>query len=278
MGRHRVVVPLGVVLLVAGLVLLAAGHAAGPVSAGGRTGAAVPSEDTGSPEGPEGPGGTDGVESEAEQRQAGRQLYLTSCVSCHGVDGVGSDAGPSLQAAGAAAADFYLRTGRMPLAAPTVQAPVKPVAYTDQEIRQLVAYVASLGDGPPIPEVDLDAADLALGGELYLANCAACHNSAGIGGALSYGQHAPSLWSVEPTQIAEAVRIGPGQMPVFGPETISDAELDSIVRYVRYLQEPERPGGLSLGGAGPVPEGFVAWIVGIGVLVLLIRWITREHV
>lgn len=208
---------------------------------------------------------------------AGEQLYLTGCVSCHGVRGAGTTNGPSLEAAGEAAADFYLRTGRMPLAAPAVQALQKPVAYDDAQIRALVAYVGSLGNGPRIPEVDESRGEVAEGSQLYLANCAACHNSAGIGGALSYGAHAPSLWSVEPTQIAEAVRIGPGQMPVFGPETLSDQQVDSIVRYVRYLQEPEHPGGLSLGGAGPVPEGFVAWTVGIGVLLLLIRWITRDH-
>jgi ubiquinol-cytochrome c reductase cytochrome c subunit len=208
---------------------------------------------------------------------AGEELYLTSCVSCHGVDGKGTDNGPSLEASGAAAADFMLRTGRMPLAAPAVQAPQKPVAYDDLQIRQLVAYVASLGTGPAIPSVDPSAGDLAEGSDLYLSNCAACHNSSGIGGALSYGNHAPSLLSVEPTQIAEAMRIGPGQMPVFGPDTISDEQVDSIVRYVQYLQEPEHPGGLRLGGAGPVPEGFVAWLVGLGVLLLFARWITREH-
>jgi ubiquinol-cytochrome c reductase cytochrome c subunit len=246
-----------------GLAILAMGGAAG---AGERTGAGL---------GPDGTAAPDA--DEAQLAEAGRELYLTACVSCHGVDGIGTSYGPSLHEAGAASADFYLRTGRMPLASPSIQAPQKPVAYSDQQIRELVAYVATLGDGPAIPEIDPDSADIALGGELFLANCAACHNSAGIGGALSYGQHAPSLWSVEPTQIAEAVRIGPGQMPVFGPETITDEELDAIVRYVQYLQDPEKPGGLQLGGAGPVPEGFVAWVVGIGVLVLLIRWITRRH-
>jgi len=246
--------------------LVVVGLQPGGAQAGERTDAGLP------------PGGADApTADEAELISAGQQLYLTACVSCHGVGGVGTQSGPDLRASGAAAADFYLRTGRMPLAAPSVQAPQKPVAYDDQQIRELVAYVASLGNGPPIPEVDTEAASIAEGGQLFLANCAACHNSAGIGGALSYGQHAPSLWDVQATQIAEAVRIGPGQMPVFGPETITDEQLSSIVRYVEYLQEPERPGGLSLGGAGPVPEGFVAWIVGVGVLLLLIRWITREH-
>jgi ubiquinol-cytochrome c reductase cytochrome c subunit len=208
---------------------------------------------------------------------AGEQLYLTGCVSCHGVEGAGTDQGPPLTTSGAAYADFMLRTGRMPLAAPAPQSPQKPPAYDDRQIEQLVAYVASLGNGPPIPDVQPDRGDLAEGSQLYLANCAACHNASGIGGALSYGNEAPSLLSVAPTQIGEAVRVGPGQMPVFGPETLTSEQVDSIARYVGYLQEPEHPGGLRLGGAGPVPEGFIAWLVGLGALLVLAGWITRER-
>jgi ubiquinol-cytochrome c reductase cytochrome c subunit len=204
----------------------------------------------------------------------GEVLYLTGCAGCHGARGEGTERGPSLEGVGAAAADFMLRTGRMPLAAPTPQAPSKPPAYDDAEIEALVEHVAGFGDGPAIPVVDLDGADLQLGGELYRANCAACHNAAGIGGALSYGRDAPSLHHVGPTQIAEAVRIGPGQMPVFSEETFDQEELDAIVRYVRYLAEPENPGGAALGGAGPIPEGFVAVLAGLGALVLVARWVT----
>jgi ubiquinol-cytochrome c reductase cytochrome c subunit len=206
----------------------------------------------------------------------GPTLYLIGCAGCHGVDGRGTDQGPTLENVGAAAADFMLRTGRMPLASPSPQAPSKPPAYGDRDIEALVDHVAGFGDGPAIPVVDLGRADLALGGELYRANCAACHNAAGIGGALSYGRDAPSLHHVEPVQIAEAVRVGPGQMPVFSEDTFDQQELDSIVAYVRYLAAPESPGGDALGGAGPIPEGFVAVLGGLGVLVLISRWITRE--
>lgn len=215
-------------------------------------------------------------QSQQELVAAGRQLYLTACVSCHGIDGEGSPGFPSLQASGEASADFYLRTGRMPMAAPAPQPPEKPPAYNDTEIRQLVAYVGSISQGPRIPDVETDRGDLSEGRALYLANCAPCHNSASIGGAISNGRYAPSLQQVEPTQVGEAIRIGPGQMPQFGRDVFTDQQVDSIARYVEYLHKPDDPGGLNLGYTGPVAEGFVALLFGLGALVLVIRWITRE--
>ncbi|MDY7102796.1 MAG: c-type cytochrome [Actinomycetota bacterium] len=207
----------------------------------------------------------------------GGVLYLTGCASCHGADGSGVGDWPSIRSSGAAAADFMLRTGRMPLANPTPQAPAKPPAYDDAEIEAIVEHVATLGGGPEIPEVDPDAGDIAEGGELYRANCAACHNAAGIGGALSGGELAPSLHHTAPTQIAEAIRVGPGQMPLFSEATLTEHEVDSIIAYIEYLKEPETPGGAALGGAGPLSEGFVAVLFGLGVLIVASRWITREH-
>ncbi|MCB1005198.1 MAG: c-type cytochrome [Acidimicrobiales bacterium] len=207
----------------------------------------------------------------------GRQLFDTGCVSCHGEGGVGTADGPTLVGVGEAAADFMLRTGRMPLAEPQGQSPSKPPAYTDQEIQALVAYVGSLGPGPAIPQVDVAAGDLVEGGELFRANCAACHGAAAVGGALSYGDYAPSLHSVAEVQIAEAVRVGPGQMPVFDEDVFTDDELNSLVAYVRYLQDPADPGGFSLGRVGPVAEGYVIWVVGASAVVVFIRWITRRR-
>ena len=207
----------------------------------------------------------------------GAALYETGCSSCHGPDGEGTDDYPSLVGVGAASADFYLSTGRMPLDQPTVQATRKQPAYTPQQIDDLVAYVASLGEGPAIPRVDPEEGSLVEGRELYTAFCAACHNSQGSGGALGRDYFAPSLFEATPVQTAEAVRVGPGAMPVFNERTINRAALDAIVRYVEYLKDPRDRGGLSLGRVGPVPEGFVAWVVGLGALLLAAFWIgTRE--
>jgi ubiquinol-cytochrome c reductase cytochrome c subunit len=164
----------------------------------------------------------------------------------------------------------------MPRANSEGQAPQKPDAFSDQEIQALVAYVGSLGGGPAIPRLDMDAADIVEGGELYRANCQSCHGATAIGGALSFGDYAPDLRNVEQTQIAEAVRVGPGQMPVFDEEVFTDQELASIVRYVEYLQDPADPGGFSLGRVGPVTEGYVIWVAGMGTVILFIRWITRR--
>jgi ubiquinol-cytochrome c reductase cytochrome c subunit len=200
----------------------------------------------------------------------GRELYLTGCVSCHGADGVGTDLAPELLDAGAASASFYLTTGRMPAAQGVpYQPPRKQPAYAPPDIDALVAYVASLGTGPAIPVVDITDADVAAGGVLYRANCASCHQSAGAGGALSYGQSAPHLKFATATQVVEALRIGPGEMPVFSEQTITDQQANQIAAYVQYLRDPDNRGGAALGGNGPVPEGLVALVVGLGGLVAI---------
>jgi ubiquinol-cytochrome c reductase cytochrome c subunit len=205
---------------------------------------------------------------------AGRQLYLVACTTCHGGDGAGvKDRGPSLLGVGAASVDFYLSTGRMPLDRPRTQAERKRVDYSATQIRQLVAYVASLAPGPAIPKIDPATGDLAEGLRLYANNCAPCHSSAAAGGALGHAVYAPPLNRATPLQVAEAVRIGPGAMPVFGPETLDDHQLASIVRYVGYLHKPDDRGGLGLGHLGPIPEGFVAWVVGLGAMLVAVRWI-----
>lgn len=205
---------------------------------------------------------------------AGYELYQIACTTCHGAKGEGvEDRGPSLIGVGAASADFYLTTGRMPLDRPRSQAERKRVAYSPPQIRQLVAFVAALGPGPPIPDVDPGQGDLAEGNRLYANNCAPCHSSAGAGGALGHAVYAPPLNRATPVQVAEAIRVGPGAMPVFGSDALDDEQVTSVVRYVQYLRKPDDRGGLGLGHLGPIPEGFVAWVVGLGAMLMAVRWI-----
>lgn len=206
-----------------------------------------------------------------------RLLYLQSCASCHGADGGGvSGRGPSLLESGEAAAYYYLSTGRMPLA-DSDEPRRKPPVFEGEELDALVEYVGSLGDGPSLPDLPAGA-DLAVGGELFRAQCQACHSASGSGGALSYAQPAPPLAAAEDLEIAAAVRSGPGEMPVFGPDLLDDQDVADIVGYVQYLDDPADPGGFAIGRLGPIPEGFVAWFVGMAALLGIVAWIgTRER-
>jgi ubiquinol-cytochrome c reductase cytochrome c subunit len=209
--------------------------------------------------------------------EEGRKLFENACSSCHGAGGTGTDLGPSVVGSGAAGADFMLSTGRMPLDYPHRQPVRKPAAFDPDQIAQISAYVASLGPGPEIPDVDVEEGDLVLGQQLYAENCGACHSSAGAGGAVGAGLEAPSLSHSTPVQVVEAMRIGPGAMPVFQEETLSKKDADSIARYLVYLREVPDPGGLGMRRIGPIAEGAVAWLVGIGLFVLICRFVGEKE-
>ena len=209
----------------------------------------------------------------------GRRLFVLGCSSCHGADGAGLRTpdgqvrGPSLLETGEAGAYYALSTGRMPLNDSDQQPQRKRPAYDEADQAALVAYVASLGKGPRLPRLDAAAGSLPEGGELFRANCAPCHSATGGGGALSYGRAAPHLQESTALQVEAAVRAGPGQMPVFGPGVLTDEDVAGIARYVEYLRDPEDKGGLPIGRTGPVPEGAVAWLLGMGGFLAAVVWI-----
>lgn len=207
-----------------------------------------------------------------EQLLDGRALYQQSCASCHGVELGGTDNGPSLIGVGAASVDFYLSTGRMPLANPGQQPQRHDPAFTPEEIRALLMYVVWFGGGDvPIPVIDPASASLSRGQQVYQANCGACHGAAASGDSIGGGQIAPALDEATGVQIAEAIRIGPGAMPRFGERTIDQEDLNAVTRYLLDLRERGNAGGLGLTRVGPVAEGFVGVVVGLGVLLLVIR-------
>jgi ubiquinol-cytochrome c reductase cytochrome c subunit len=204
---------------------------------------------------------------------AGQTLYLQTCSTCHGPIGEGTDQGPAIIGLGSANYDFQMSTGRMPLAAPGTQGIRRPPVLTQAQIAAIDAYLVSLDpSGMPIPAVDVSAGSLSAGSQTYIQNCAPCHSSSGNGGAVG-PQVAPGLHQATPTQIAEAVRIGPGTMPVFDERTVTDDQLNSLVRYVLYLRKPSSPGGLDLGNYGPIVEGFVALFIGLVAIILVSRYI-----
>jgi ubiquinol-cytochrome c reductase cytochrome c subunit len=205
--------------------------------------------------------------------EAGRNLYERSCITCHGdnLQGVPTR-GPSLIGVGEAAVYFQVHTGRMPLARQEADAQNKPPVFSDEEIDQLMAYVQANGGGPTVPSGDLRDGDVAEGGELFRLNCASCHNFVGKGGALSSGKAAPSLNDATDLEIYTAMLTGPENMPVFGDNQLTPQEKRSIINYVQTMKEQTDPGGAGIGRIGPVSEGLVIWVVGIGVLLFGVFW------
>ncbi|WP_455355491.1 cytochrome bc1 complex diheme cytochrome c subunit [Streptomyces sp. SYSU K217416] len=213
--------------------------------------------------------------------EEGQKLYAVGCASCHGTGGQGSTDGPSLVGVGSAAVDFQVSTGRMPAQQPGAQVPKKPNIYSQKQIDQLAAYIASLGAGPvtPTPEqYNPEGANIARGGELFRNNCAQCHNFTGEGGALTDGKYAPNLHDVSPKHIYEAMLTGPQNMPSFPDTTLPEQEKQDIIAYLETVNssESESPGGLKLGGLGPVSEGLFGWIFGLGALIAVAVWVAAH--
>ncbi len=229
----------------------------------------------------------------AEDVQAGRELFLVGCAFCHGQNGEGvltqegTQYGPALTDVGAASVDFQVGTGRMPMAQPGQQAERKPPVYDDEEVRQLAAYVASLGAGPAIPDEsaytlpgDMTEAEqeeaITRGGQIFLTNCTACHNYDAQGGAMPRGGYAPTLRGVEARHIYEALLTGPQQMPTFSDGNLTPDEKRDVIAYLKDTESTPSYGGSGLGNLGPVSEGLFAWIVGIGGLVGFAIWIAAH--
>ncbi|MEQ6901147.1 c-type cytochrome [Nocardioides sp. YIM 152588] len=224
--------------------------------------------------------------------QEGRELFLVGCAFCHGQNGEGvltqggSQYGPALTDVGAAAVDFQVGTGRMPMAQPGSQAPRKEVVYSDAEIEALAAFVDSLGTGPAIPDEELYSTEgmdedeleelVVRGGQIFLANCTACHNFEGSGGAMPRGGYAPKIRGVDSKHIYEAMLTGPQSMDTFSDGNIPPEDKKAVIAYLNTLDEQPGYGGFSFGSLGPVSEGITAWLIGLGVPVAFAIWIAAH--
>jgi ubiquinol-cytochrome c reductase cytochrome c subunit len=210
----------------------------------------------------------------------GQQIFQLTCATCHGLEAQGTAAAPSLIGVGSAAVDFQVSTGRMPAKEISAENGRKPTQLNPTQTRDVAAYIASLAGGPAIPtpaEVSTSGADVALGQQLFIADCAQCHNFDGAGGALIDGAYAPALTQATPTQIYEAMLTGPEAMPVFNNTTITPNEKRDIIAYVTSTRVTPNPGGFSLGRIGPVTEGLVAFLGLLFFMVLAAMWITAKH-
>ncbi|TNM45077.1 c-type cytochrome [Nocardioides albidus] len=238
------------------------------------------------------PAQADTSQDEAALIKEGRELFLVGCAFCHGQNGEGvltqggSQYGPPLTDVGAAAVDFQVATGRMPMAQPGAQAPRKERVYDDEETEALAAYVASLGTGPAIPDKELYSTEgmsdkeleelVVRGGQIFLANCTACHNFEGSGGAMPRGGYAPKIRGVDSKHIYEAMLTGPQSMDTFSDGNIPPEDKKAVIAYLNELDEAPSYSGFTLGGLGPVSEGIIAWVGGIGVLVGFAVWIAAH--
>ena len=232
------------------------------------------------------------AESSAAQVAKGRELFLVGCSFCHGQNGEGvrtqdgNQIGPPLVGVGAAAVDFQVGTGRMPMAQPGAQAPRKEPTYSDEEVAALAAYVASLGPGPAIPTADDYSIEgmsdeereeaIVRGGQIFLTNCTACHNFEGSGGAMPRGGYAPPIRGVDPKYVYEAMLTGPQAMDSFSNGVLPPEDKRAVIAYLESIEESPQYGGFGLGGLGPVSEGLFAWLVGLGSLVGFAVWIAAH--
>jgi ubiquinol-cytochrome c reductase cytochrome c subunit len=269
LSRHRRGPLAGLVLLLVGLALSGGLYAAFSPSSSAET-----------------------TQDQAAMAAKGRQLFLVSCAFCHGQNGEGLTShdgklvGPSLVGVGAAAVDFQVGTGRMPMVQPGAQVQKKPNVFTQTEIDELAAYVASLAPGPAIPSKADYSTDgmtaqekqeaIVRGGQIFLTNCTACHNFTGEGGAMPRGGYAPKLLDTDPKYIYEAMLTGPQSMDTFSNGNISPEEKRDVIAYIESMKTQPNYGGFGLGGLGPVSEGLFAWIVGLGVLVGFAVWIAAH--
>jgi len=221
-------------------------------------------------------------ESQSALLRNGRQLYETSCITCHGANLQGvADRGPGLIGVGEAAVYFQVSTGRMPAMSLNSQAPQKAPNFDDAQIDALGAYVQANGGGPlvvrdangEIAQESLTHGDVARGGDLFRLNCASCHNFTGKGGALSSGKYAPDLGNASPQVIYTAMLTGPQNMPKFSDRQLSPDEKKDLVSYVRHAAEAGSPGGYGLGGFGPTTEGMFIWIGGMVAMIGIAMWI-----
>lgn len=194
----------------------------------------------------------------------GARVFFRICATCHGPQGKGTDTAPSLEAMRnrQEVVEMVFRgRGKMPSFANTLsRGQIEAVAdYVSQKLAVLTLEGGNLGEG----------------GTLYRDNCSPCHRTAVRGGALAFAKmNAPTLTGLSGEEIAGFVRSGPGPMPAFPPSVISDGQLASIIKYVRFMQRPPHPGGLPMRYYGPVAEGLVAVVVTI-FLVFIAGWIER---
>jgi ubiquinol-cytochrome c reductase cytochrome c subunit len=205
---------------------------------------------------------------------AGRQLFQTSCITCHGVNLQGvKDRAPSLIGVGGASVYFQVSTGRMPASGQGPDERRKTAKFDEQQTKQLAAYVESVGGGPQLPSGNLRDGNIARGGDLFRLNCASCHGTTFKGAPLSAGKVAPSLNQATDAQFYTAMLSGPESMPIFSDNELTPTQKREIINYVQTMKASKDPGGNGIDRIGPVSEALVFFVAGVGTVMAAIMWI-----
>ena len=212
----------------------------------------------------------------------GGRLYAQHCAQCHASDGGGAIVpGTNRRApelAGrpevtAAYVDLVMRTGRMPPAGNPFDNQPRAIVLDDEQRAAVVAYtVQQFGLTVAIP--DVPEGDASRGQRVYATNCAACHGSTGAGGVAGGGAWTPAVARYDAVTIAEAIRIGPFQMPAFAQDQITEQQISDIAAFLEEAHG-ERGTPLGLVELNPVfASGFVALLA--VVMLLSLFWISSK--
>ena len=209
----------------------------------------------------------------ASDIEEGKKLFAANCATCHGMNAEGTKAGPGLIGVGAAAVDFQVGTGRMPLQANGPQARVKEPQFDEEQTAQLAATF-SLGPGPAVPDEYLDNEGRP-GGGLFRTNCAMCRIGR-LRGALTRGKYAPNLAEVSEKHLYEAMQTGPQNMPIFNDANLTPDDKRDVIAYVKEVSDNPSPGGFKLGSLGPVAEGLFIWFFGLAAVIGMTVWLSSR--
>lgn len=217
--------------------------------------------------------------------ELGGQLYAQACAQCHASDGSGAQVpgtdriAPALagrEQVTAAYIDLVLRTGRMPPAADPYDNQPRQVAFDEEERAAIIAWTTEeFGLTDDLAEItDLPEGDAGRGQAVYAGNCAACHGNTGAGGVAGGGAWTPEVNHFEPATLAQAIRIGPFQMPAFAEDTISQQEVADIGA---FMEEVSAESGTPLGLVELNPVFASAFVALLAVaMILSLFWISSK--
>jgi ubiquinol-cytochrome c reductase cytochrome c subunit len=214
--------------------------------------------------------------------ELGARLYAQNCAQCHASDGRGAEVANTGRRAPALAdrpqvtaayVDLVMRTGRMPPAGNPFDNQPRDIVFNDEQRAAIVAFtVQRFGLAVDVP--DVPEGNAGRGQSSYATNCAACHGSTGAGGVAGGGAWTPNVAQYDAVTLAEAIRIGPFQMPAFASDQLSDQEIGDIAA---FLEEVRGEAGTPLGliELNPVfASGFVALLA--LVMLLSLFWISSK--